>query len=170
MGLTVTQLAALKTELQTDPRGYGYAAANRNDTDMAARINLVRDGSAGTVPTNPTGGNPAGLASGIISIKRPSIPRAELLNAIDTRDLKASPTALEGSVLESILQSDTIALLNDDGSNNLTRQNLNRLLADTQGSQSRLGVIAKRSASRAEELFGFGAAVSIDDVGRALNN
>lgn len=166
MGLSPTQIAALKAELQTDPRGYGYNAAGRNDTDMKNRVNAVRDGT--NPGTNPTGAG--GQASGVISLKRPTIPRQELLNAIDTRDLKASPTVLEGSVLESILQSDTITLLNDDGTNNLTRQNLNRLLADTNGSQTRLGTIARRNASRAEELFGFGVAVTTDEVGLALNS
>ena len=33
MPLTTAQLATLKTELQTDPRGYGYNSAARNDTD-----------------------------------------------------------------------------------------------------------------------------------------
>lgn len=164
--MTPAQIQALRTELTTDPRGYGYAAALRNDTDMATRINAVRDGT--NPPATPTAAG--GQASGVITVKRPTIPRRELLNAIDIRDLKASPTVLEGSVLESILQSDTITLLNDDGTNNLTRQNLNRLLADTNGSQTRLGTIARRAASRAEELFGYGVAVTIDDVGRALNS
>jgi hypothetical protein len=163
--MTNTQLQTLKTELQTDPRGYGYNHTLRNDSDMVSRINTVRDGT--NPPSNPTAAG--GTANGQIQIKQTSISRQALINAIDTRDLKASPTVLEGSILESVLQSDTITLLNDDGTNNLTRQNLNRLLNDTNGSQTRLGQIAKRNASRAEELFGSGVAVTTDDVASALN-
>lgn len=163
--MTDAQITILRTELLNDPRGYGYNAAGRNDSNIERIINTVRDGT--NPPTNPTADG--GTANGLISIKRPTIPRQELLNAIDTRDLKASPTVLEGSILESILQSDTITLLNDDGTNNLTRQNLNRLLNDTQGSQTRLGQIARRPGSRAEEKFGFGVTVTIENVGKALN-
>lgn len=158
-------LAVLKAELINDPRGYGYNALVRNDVLMAQIINTVRDGT--NPPANPTADG--GTANGLISLKKPSISRFDLINVIDTRDLKASPTVLEGSVLESILQSDTITLLNDDGTNNLTRQNLNRLLNDTNGSQTRLGQIARKNSSRAEEKFGVGTVVSVADIGTALS-
>lgn len=49
MSLNPTQLQNLKTELTTDPRGYGYAAdlAAGNDSGLVAKLNLARDGSNG---------------------------------------------------------------------------------------------------------------------------
>lgn len=154
MALTTAQLQTLATELQSDPNGYGYAAdlASGNDAGLRDKLNLKRDGS---------NGGPA------ISVRRPSIPRQELLDAIDTRDLKANPSILEGSILESILQADTIALANPDGTVARTRQNLNRLLGDTQGSQSRLAALAIETGSRAQQLFGYSVAVTDTDVAAA---
>lgn len=176
--MTPAQLTVLNTELKTDPRGYGFRAlvaaseggtsqTGTNDTECARLLGLPRDGTAGTVPSNPTGAG--GAANGIISIRRPTITRAELLEAIDTRDLKASPTVLEGSVLESILQTDAVTLFAADGTTaTMTKANLNRLVTNTNGSQTRLNALGKEPASRAAELLGYGATVSTADVGAAL--
>lgn len=155
MPLSPSQIAALKTELNTDPRAYGYAAdiAAGNQTAVAAKLNLKRTG---------TNGGPA------INVRRPTITRQELMDAVDTRDLKANPTVLEGSILESILQADTITLTNPDGTVNRTRQNLNRLLGDTNGSQTRLGAIATEQGSRGQELFGYNTLIDDIDVANAL--
>lgn len=49
MSLNPTQLQALKTELTTDPRSYGYAAdlASGNDAGLVNKLNLARTGSNG---------------------------------------------------------------------------------------------------------------------------
>jgi hypothetical protein len=154
MSLSQTQLQSLKNELNTDPNGYGYATdlASGNDASLVEKINLKRDG---------TNGGP------LISVRRPSIRREELLDAIDTRDLKANPSILEGSILESILQTDTIALANPDGLVSRTRQNLNRLLLDTNQSQTRLSTLATEVGSRAQQLFGYTTVVSDIDIANA---
>jgi hypothetical protein len=172
MSLTPAQIAALKTELTTDPRGYGYNAAARNDTDLANRVNLVRDGSAGTVPTTPTADG--GAANGAVTLKRPDCKPSEILEAIDVRDLLASPAGvtsvpLTQSWFESITQFATIRLTNQDGSKTQVRKNIDRITGNTNLSQDRLDAVAVRFGSRAEEKFGFGVAVTIDDVGKALN-
>lgn len=63
MPLTSVQLQALKTELNTDPRSYGYAAdiASGYIGGLVARLTLARDGTNGgpliklAVPTADTG-------------------------------------------------------------------------------------------------------------------
>jgi hypothetical protein len=170
MPLTNGQLAILKTELQTDPRGYGYLASQRNDTAMAVKINAVRDGTnAGTTPTGD-----GGAANGIITIKRPDCLPAEILEAIDVRDLLASPPGvvsipLTQSWFESITQLSKIRLANADGSKTLIRKNVDRITGDTNLSQTRLDAVAVRNGSRAEEKFGVGVVVTDSDVSNALN-
>lgn len=153
-------LAALTTEIQTDPLTYGYAAfvSSGNDQGIADAINKVRTGSDG---------KPA------ISVKRPDCSPAEILEAIDVRDFPASPTGVNSvplaqSWLESVTQFDRIRLTADDGTKTTTRKNIDRLVGNTQGSQDRLDAVAVRNGSRAEQLFGFGVAVTSNQVAAAL--
>lgn len=143
--LTPAQLATLKTELGTDPRAYGYAQdlppnpANWNGP--AATLNLVRDG---------TNGGPA------ISRRRQNITAKEIRNAVDSRDLKAAPTALEGAMLAALIHPELNAqhqLFNDDGTETMDKKNLDRLVGTSQGSQGRVNALGARNGSRAEELF-----------------
>ena len=150
-------LVALATELTTDPRGYGYApyVASRADGTLAVMLNQPR-------PTGPT-----------ISIKRPDCTPAEVLEAIDIRDLPASPQGvtsvpLAAAWLESVTQFPTLRLLTDAGQKTLIRKNIDRLVGDTNGSQARLDAVAVRVGSRAEELFGYGVVVEHTQVTAAL--
>lgn len=147
--------AALTTELQTDPQTYGYAAhiASGADGALAALLNIVRTGGDGEAA---------------ILVRRNDISAEELLEAIDTRDLKASPTLLEGSYLESVLQFRRIILSNDAGTDSRTKSNLDRLVNNTQGSQTRLNALARRNGSRAEQLFGTRTLITQTDVAIAL--
>lgn len=146
---------ALKTEIQTDPLGYGYAGylAAHEPENVAAALNKVRDGTDG----KPT-----------IQVRRLDVAAIEVLEAVDTRDFVASPNALQASWFESITQNATIRLANTDGTQNRIKNNLDRILNDTQGSQTRLNALAKRNGSRAEQLFGPGAVVTTADVAAAL--
>jgi hypothetical protein len=151
--------ATLKTELQTDPRGYGYAEhlTTGNDAALAGMLNTVRDGTNGTA----------------ITIRRPTVGRFEILDAIDVRDFPATPgqvnnATLAASWFESITQADTVRLANPDGSKTQTRKNIDRLVGDTNGSQTRLDAVAIKNGSRAEELFGALVTVSSDDIAKAL--
>lgn len=157
--LTTTQIAALKTELNTDPRAYGYAAdlASGNDAGLVAKLNLVRDG---------TNGGPA------VSVKRPDVKPTEILEAIDIRDFLATPGGVTNNTFasgwfESITQFPTVRLSNADGTKTTVRKNIDRMVADVQGSQARLDAVAVRTGSRAEELFGFGATVTDTDIANA---
>lgn len=147
-------LAALTTEINTDPTALGYAAlkASGNDQGIADLLNIVR---------------------ATISVKRPDCSPAEILEAIDLRDFPASPTGvasvpLAQSWLESVTQFARIRLTNDDGTKTTTRKNFDRLVNDTQGSQTRLDAVAVRTGSRAEQLFGAGVFVTPTNVANAL--
>jgi hypothetical protein len=159
-------LARLKTELTTDPRGYGYAGpiATGSDQSTADLINTVRDGT--NPPANPTAAG--GVASGLVTVRRSNIAATELLEAIDTRDFVTGVTTIQASWFESITQAPTIRLMNDDGTNTRVLTNLIRLLNNTNGTQTRLTAVATRPGSRAEELFGTDQTVSPDQVAHAL--
>lgn len=157
MAVTIPELAS---EIDADPLAYGYASyvASGNDQGVADLLNKARTGADG---------KPA------ISIKRPDCTPEEVMEAIDVRDFPASPTGvnnvtLAGSYLESVMQFPRIRLQADAGGKTLIRRNLDRLVADTQGSQARLDAVAVRVGSRAEQLFGSGVAVSTNHVAAAL--
>lgn len=147
--------AVLHTEITTDPRGYGYAPllASGNDDGLASLLNKVRDG---------TDGFPA------ITVKRTDIASNEVLEAIDSRDLAASPNAGLCSWFQSTTALVRMRLVNDDGTDTRILGNLRRLYtSDVQGSRTRLQALATRPGSRAEELFGSGTVLSNFDVGQA---
>lgn len=158
--------AALKTELQTDPRGYGYAALTGDYTNTAVALNRVRDGSAGTVPATPTGAG--GLASGVVTVKRIDINASEVLEAVDRADFVATPNALLCSYFESATQQQKLRLVAEDGSDTRILSNLKGCFTNSTPSRTRLNTIALRSGSRAEELFGTGTNIDVSDIERAL--
>lgn len=156
MPVTLPELTA---EITNDPLGYGYAplVAAGNDQGIASLLNRVRTGADG---------KPA------ITIRRPDCSPAEILEAIDVRDLTVpaavASAPLAQSWLESITQFPTIRLLTDAGAKTLVRRNIDRLVTDVNGSQGRLDAVAVRNGSRAEQLFGVGSAVTGNQVAAAL--
>jgi hypothetical protein len=163
--MTAAQLATLKTELQTDPRGYGYASlvALGSDEGLAQLLNVVRDGSVGTVPSTPTAAG--GAASGIITVRRNDISGAEILQAVDpSSDGAASLTALQTAFFNAVATMRNLSFVNADGSDNAVLKNLKQCFTNNSGSRSNLGTISKRSGTRAEELFGTGVSIAAGDV------
>lgn len=161
--------AALKTELQTDPASLGYSSfvAIRNDVALASILIFVRDGST-VCPVN-------GVAGASITVRRSNVKPDEILEAIDIRDFPVSPTGVNSiplaqSWLESITQFSTVRLANTDGTKTTVRKNIDRLVDNVQGSQTRLDTVAERRGSRSEQLFGENVAVTSTDVAIALNN
>jgi len=137
--------SALKTEINTDPTARGYAG--KEDNAVAALLNELQAG---------------------IVIRRDNIAPEEILQAIDVRDFNSTnSTAPACSWFESLTQLRQVRLLNDDGTNTKARQNLNRMLDDTNGSQTRFNALQNRSGSRAEQLFGRYTIISDADVARA---
>jgi hypothetical protein len=151
---------ALRNELLADPRAYGYQAFrdNGDDLSLAELLNRVRDGSGGFAA---------------IQIRRADISPDELLNVLDLRDLSVPPSvpspALAAAWLESALQAPRLAITVPGGStDNLIKDNLDLLVGNTNGSQTRLNALARRNGSRAEELFGTGTRINDQDIARAL--
>lgn len=156
MPLTTAQLQTLKTELNSDPRSYGYAADILSGYvgGLRDKLNLARAG---------------------ITIRRPDCDPAEILEAIDIRDFAASPAGVTNnqfaaSWFESITQFARVRLANTDGTKTQVRKNIDRMVNDAQGSQTRLDAVAVRTGTRAEELFGAGVVVTNDDVTNALRS
>lgn len=141
---------ALKTELQTDPNAYGYAAhiAAGQLADIATKLNLVRPQ---------------------ITIPRPDVPPMEVLEVIKVTDFVASPNLLWGSWFESITQAPTLTVLKPNGTDTRLMTNLMSLLTNGSASETRVRALATRTASRAEQLFGAGTSVRWEDVHTALN-
>lgn len=141
---------ALKTELQTDPNAYGYAAhiAAGQLADVAAKLNLVR---------------PA------ISIPRPDVPPMEVLEAIKVTDFIDAPNLLYGSWFESITQAPTLRVLKENGTDTRLMTNLMTLLKNGSVSETRVRALSSRIGSRAEQLFGPGTSIRWEDVHLALS-
>lgn len=166
MALTPAQYQTLKTELLTDPRGYGYAPLRTSGSDnaLADLLNLVRDG---------TNTGPA------IPIRRVDVLSKELWEAIDVGDMTAlpgSPTAAQLSTerrqlawLTGLPAIPRIRLLNDDGSNTPAVTNLLAIFP-VSGTRTRITALASRNGSRAEELFGRDTRITDTDVAIALRN
>ena len=159
--LSPTQLAVLKTELQTDPRAYGYAQYLPPNPPSwngpAVLMTIIRDG---------TNGGPA------IVIRRVDTTPLEILEAIDIRDFVANPAQVNNlpmaqAWMESITQFEKVKLFNDDDSATRVKLNIDRLVGNGNGSQTRLNATpgpGKRFGTRSEELFGRGVIVTDVDV------
>jgi hypothetical protein len=155
--MMAVSLAQLKTELQTDPLTYGYAAyiAANEPENCASALNKIRLGNDGEAA---------------ITIRRADISASEVLEVIDSRDFEAAPSTAHVAWFESATQLTRIRLVNTDGTDTRALGNLKRILqnADVQGSEARLTALANRNGSRAEQLFGPDTVVSISDVVTAL--
>ena len=150
--MTTAQLLMIGNEIKNDPRGYGYGYPNRSDAQFTADINRVRDGSAGTVPSNPTA--EAGAATGIILVKRKDIRPSEILEQVAQADFVAAPNALLVANYESCTQSpDPLRLVADDGSDTRILQNLKQCFGAGTATRTRLNDMAARRGSRAQELL-----------------
>lgn len=144
-------LAALKTELLTDPNGYGYAPliAQDNDSAVADLLNMIRSG---------------------ISVRRQSIAPQDVLQCVDCRDVKANPAQFDCAWFESATRQTSIELLNTDGSDTQVLGNFKRLFQNpgTYGTRDRIIALCNRPGSRAEQLFGSGTTVTYQEVNAAL--
>lgn len=133
----------LKTEIETDPTGIGYApqVALGSDTGVADLINQIRD---------------------TIELFRDGIGAAEVFEAVNAVDF-GTLTALQTAKLSLILSQPALSLRG---------ANIRTMLGDIflVGSQTRINLIAlaKRKASRAEQLFGYNISIAHVDVAKAL--
>lgn len=149
-------LAALKTELTTDPAAIGYNTnndvTNQNWLALKNKINAVKSS---------------------IDVPRVDVAPSEILEAIDVRDLTVpaavTQAQLAASWLESLTQMPTVRLQKDDGTDTTVIKNIKLLVVSGgQGSQTRINALATRKGSRAEQLFGAGFVVSEQNVADAI--
>jgi hypothetical protein len=140
-------LQTLKTELLTDPNSYGYAPliADTNNPALAAMLNLPR---------------------AAIQMHRPDVNPLEILEAINVNDFvaAANQTTLMGSWFESLTQYPTVRVLKDNGTDTRVMTNIMTILKNGSVSETRVRALAVRSGSRAEQLFGVGTVVSVQEV------
>ena len=140
--------AALLSELQTDSQALGYAAlvAANNDSALATLLN------------NKTKGG---------TIDRVTITASELQSCVVGSEY-LTLTADQKSLWQSIL------LAASDGGVRMLNANIRaQALAVWAGgttTRTNLGAAQTRAGSRAEALWGEGAAVSVADVSNALRN
>uniref|UniRef100_A0A6M3L4N8 Uncharacterized protein n=1 Tax=viral metagenome TaxID=1070528 RepID=A0A6M3L4N8_9ZZZZ len=134
--------AILKTEITSDPRGYGYASpwAAGTDWQVAELINRVRD---------------------TIAVDKDLIPTHEIFEAIVPGEW-ASASALERQRLQMILSMGSVNLRGPN-----TRSAFQAAFGAGTQSRTNLVTLLTRKGSRAEELFGSGVSVSWDDVAKA---
>ena len=151
-------LAQLKSELQSDPTALGYNSAGRNDTDMAAKINLPRAG---------------------ISIRRIDVSSAEIWSAINVVDMiaiAAAPSATQLSTerrqltwLQGVATIPTLRLINDDGTDTILITMAKSIFTAASPTLIRLNALSVRLGSRAEQLYGRDTFVQVSDISKALN-
>lgn len=138
--------AVLKTEIQTDPSGIGYApnVASGNDVAVAAQLNEVR------------------ITAPAFAINRGEVSSRLVVNEFDATEFGALTTN-QLQQLSIITQFGTVDL--GDAS---TRQILGAIFPSGGPTRTSLTALSTRSCSRAEFLFGLGVNVSQSDVAKAL--
>jgi hypothetical protein len=145
--LTPAQLATLKQELLTDPNSYGYAAliTDTNNPALSEMVNLPR---------------------AAIQMPRPDVTPDEILEAISVDDFitGANQTILHGSWFESLTQFAKVRVLKENGSDTRVMTNIMKILKNGTASETRVRALSVRNGSRAEQLFGVGVWVSVQEV------
>lgn len=137
-------LEELQAELETDPMSYGYASMT--DSEAAAAINRAR---------------------AEIVFPRPDVSPLEILEAINISDFLTDKTNLWAAWFESLTQFQTIRILKANGSDTRTLTNIMKLLTNGSASETRVRELASRKGSRAEQLWGMGTVISIQQIAGA---
>lgn len=138
-------IAALRTELQTDPQVLGYAACitTGNDQCLADTLNLARAGASYQVPREPM--DPNQLMDAIAPADTGSLSTNDLLKL--NLVFQIGLVDLQKANIRSLLASVFAA-------NSTTRTNIQALI--------------NRQGSRAEVLFGRGTVVTVAQIAQAL--
>ncbi len=133
---------ALKTELTTDPRSYGYSTpwASGEDWKLADLINQVRN---------------------TINIDRDLIDAHEIFECI----VPAEWTTISAQEKERVQVILSMGQINTKGAN--TRAAFQVAFAAGTTTRANLAALLSRKGSRAEELFGTGISISWDDIAKA---
>jgi hypothetical protein len=139
---TAAQIAALKTEITTDPTGLGYAAAVAAGAtaQLAAILNLPRAG---------------------ISVFRSEVSGADLISAVVLADFLLLTSAQQQFFLACVGAAPL------DATNANLRASLGALFP-VGASRTALVAAASRQGSRAEQLFGVNVKLNTEDLAAAL--
>ena len=161
MPLSATQLTTIRTEIQLDPRGYGYAAlvTGGNYQGIADTLNTIRDGT--NPPANPTA--TGGAANGQITINRGYITTQELVEAIVQSEMPTNASQRDWLIM--VAQGDRVRV--DTGST--ARTGLLAIFGATTTTRTNLTAAAQRNGTRAEELLGANMVPGWPDVLAALS-
>ncbi len=144
MALINTQLAILKTELDTDPQTLGYAGTSH--PSAAALLNTV------------------GLSEETIA--NIAVPTESVLDAVVSNELGNIPINELLFFLQRVNKSNGSIDISE-GSAFLTQISQTFSVADAPNSRVALILLKARDASRAEVLFGAGVVVTMFDVAEA---
>lgn len=158
MALTPAQTSTIAAELANNPRGYAYGAAG-DDAAAAAALNLVRDGTPGTVPANP--GAAGGQANGVVAVNRGTVSTQELVEAVVQSEMPAN--AAQRDWLIMLAASARVRV--DAGS--AARTGLQAIFGAATATRANLSAASVRNGSRAEELLGIDVTVDALDVAAA---
>jgi hypothetical protein len=142
--MAIFTLAALATEIATDPLALGYA--NKNDTLVAALLNLSPQ------PTPVSG-------------YKNSIPLQQVVQAIVPADLLAL-TAIQLQQLLFILQFSGGTF---DASNANTQTLFGTIFTGKTNTITAFSALATKSLSRAEVLWGSGFSISAAQISQSRN-
>lgn len=138
-------LTELRTEIQTDPNGYGYAAL-MSIGDLAGTAALINKPRA-TIP-----------------IPRPDVTPLEILEAINVTDFVSNANSLYATWFGALMDYPQIRILKPNGTDTRVMSNILKLLANGSQSETRIRNLASRPGSRAEQLWGEGAVVTVQDL------
>jgi hypothetical protein len=130
-------LTALRTEIESNPQGLGYAPlmTRGSDADVADLLNAPRSGAA-------------------YIVFRPDVPVKDVVEAITAADF-GSLTAVQCARLQLLFVGGTV-----DVSRTNTRQALQDLFSGaSNATKAALLALVSRSGSRAEKLFGVGTTI-----------
>lgn len=148
-------LTELKSELQTDPNGYGYAAliTQGNHQGLANMLNLPR-----TAVNNGT----VGVA---ITVRRGVRTGINVMNCIALADYDALTVSRQQYLIALVTPVEGVDLSDD-----VIRANLSACFP-AGATRTRLIAIAdKTPASRGEQLFGIDTGISASQIAAALNS
>lgn len=142
--LTDTELQNLKSELNDDPDALGYHDADNNlkaNAELGRIINAVRSA---------------------YSVQRPSIPTSEFVGQILNHDEVTSLSDTNNVLhLFLIVQGDV------DGSSSQIDTALNNIFGSNSTTVSNWDTERVRDASRAEDLFGTGTSITMENLADA---
>ena len=157
--MDATQLAALKSEIQTDPAKLGYAAyIGVSDNQLAAMLNATTGTGAATISLSTV--TKGALLLGIIPWLDQIASGKTLAGATLTADV-ITKWQQRAQVLQAA--DATIVVVQ-------VAPMMAEAITDGIGTQAQIDAVAKRTGSRAEVLFGEGTTIQAADVLAAMGS